>query len=77
MKTNAESESLSEKIRKLEGYSDVGQTSSKQGGDENNHQIWCMDEVYEDGTVESILQQKIQKQSKSKRKQLRTMRPMR
>ena len=38
-----DSETLSDRIRKIDGYGDLGQGYSKQGKGEDSHQIWCMD----------------------------------
>jgi len=41
--SDSDSETLSDLIRKIDGYRDLGQGCSKQGNGEDSHQIWCMD----------------------------------
>jgi hypothetical protein len=60
--SDAESESLSDKIRKLEGYGEIGQTSSKQGEDRDDHQVMLMKDNYKDVTMDLMVQHQIQKQ---------------
>jgi len=60
--SDAESESLSEKIRKLEGYGDLGQGTSKQGGGRDDHQVLYMSNFSNDATMELMTQHQMQKQ---------------
>lgn len=61
---DAESETLSDKIRKLDGYGDVGQGSSKQYGEKDDHQIMIMKDSNTEATMNLMIQHQMQKQLK-------------
>lgn len=48
---NSESEPLSDRIRRLDGYGDIGQGCSKQGHNDESHRVWCMDDVVTNDNV--------------------------
>lgn len=56
--SDAESDTLSEKIRRLEGYGDLGQGGSKTQGDGESHQLWHMEHISDIATVNQIIQGK-------------------
>lgn len=59
--SDAESEKLSERIRKLDGYGEVGQ-SSKQGEDGDNHRVMLMKDISTDANMDLMVQHHLQKQ---------------
>lgn len=62
---DSDSESLGERICKLDGYGDHGQGYSKQGKDDDSHQVWWNDNVVMD---ENIKQQHCDKDFSKKSK---------
>lgn len=59
---DAESETLSDKIRKLEGYGDVGQSSFKKGEDRDDHQVMFMRDINAEANMELVVQHQLLKQ---------------
>lgn len=56
--SNAESESLSERIQRLDGYEDVGQCSKPNGEDETQ-KFWCMENINELDVMGQVMQAKM------------------
>ncbi|CAD6246928.1 unnamed protein product [Miscanthus lutarioriparius] len=59
--SDAESETLSDRIRKLKGYGNMGQ-SSKQGEDDDNHHVMFMKDISTDVNMDLMVQRQLQKQ---------------
>lgn len=56
--SDAESDTLSEKIRRLEGYGDLGQGGSKSNNDNGPHQLWHMEIISDIEKMTQIFQEK-------------------
>lgn len=61
--SDAESETLSDKLRKIDAYTEPGQSSKQKGGKEN-HQVWAMEMEDNGVSTNQFLSQKIQSMEK-------------
>lgn len=61
--SDAESESSSERIRRIDGYGDIGQGCSKSNDGGETQQFWCMEKIAEPETMNQVMQDRMLKKT--------------